>query len=109
MIVVLFENKLSPDVDSGEYEEAFARMYGLVSQMPGFISIDGYTKEDGSELAVVRFESESTLSEWKNHPDHLVVQARGREAFYESYKITVTEQVREYGFAREARADARTH
>jgi heme-degrading monooxygenase HmoA len=109
MIVVLFENKLSPDVDPGEYEEAFARMYGLVSQMPGFISIDGYTKEDGSELAVVRFESESALGEWKNNPDHLLVQARGREAFYDSYKITVATQIREYGFAREARSDAQAH
>ena len=100
MIVVLFESRPRADIDSVAYEEAFERMYGLVSQMSGFVSIDGYSKDDGTELAVVRFESERTLEAWKNDPDHLAVQARGREEFYDAYKITVATQIREYEFTR---------
>jgi heme-degrading monooxygenase HmoA len=67
--------------------------------MPGFISINGYAAEDGSGLAVVRFESEEALQAWKTHPEHMKTRARGREAFFESYKMTVaTSIIREFDF-----------
>lgn len=100
MVIVLFENRLRADIDEAEYGQAFERMFGLASQMPGFISIVGYTAADGAELAVVRFESEETLQAWRNHPEHVKTQARRREAFYESYKITVATPSREYDFQR---------
>jgi heme-degrading monooxygenase HmoA len=99
MVIVLFEQKLRADIDKAEFEQTLGRMVGLASKMPGFISIDGYTAADGGGLAVVRFESEESLKAWKFDPEHLRTQARGREAFFESYKITVATQViRSYDF-----------
>jgi heme-degrading monooxygenase HmoA len=67
--------------------------------MAGFISIDTYAGEDGAGLAVERFESEEALQAWKTHPEHVKTQARGREAFFESYRMTVaTSIIREYDF-----------
>jgi heme-degrading monooxygenase HmoA len=73
-------------------------MVGLASKTPGFISIDGYAAEDGSGLAVVRFESEEALQAWKTQAEHVKAQARGREAFYQSYRMTVASIIREYDF-----------
>jgi heme-degrading monooxygenase HmoA len=74
-------------------------MLGLASKVPGFISINGYAAADGSGLAVVRFESEEAVQAWKSNAEHVKTQARGREAFFESYKMTVaTAIVREYDF-----------
>jgi heme-degrading monooxygenase HmoA len=99
MVIVLFEHRLRGDIDKAEWEQEFGRMFGLGSRMPGFISIDGYASEDGGALAVVRFESEEAVQAWKNHPEHFKTQERGREAFFESYKMTVaTSIVREYDF-----------
>ena len=100
MVIVLFENRLQAGIDEAEYEQAFQRMLELASKMPGFISIQGYSAADGAELAVVRFESEETLEAWRNQPEHLKTQARGREAFFDSYKITVATIIREYDFDR---------
>lgn len=99
MVIVVFKNKPRQDIDRAEYEATFGHMYQLASAMPGFISIDGYAAEDGSELAVVKFESEETLAAWKNHPEHVKTQERAREEFYESYSIIVGEVIRDYTFS----------
>jgi heme-degrading monooxygenase HmoA len=99
VVIVLFEHRLRADIDKAEWEQTFGRMVGLASRMPGFISINGYAAADGSGLAVVHFESEEALQAWKTNAEHVKTQARGREAFFESYKITVaTPIIREYDF-----------
>jgi heme-degrading monooxygenase HmoA len=99
MVIALFKFRLRPDIDMAEWEQTFVRMVGLASEMPGFVSIEPYAAEDGSGLAVVRFESDEALQAWKTQPEHVLTQERGREAFFESYHMTVaTSIVREYGF-----------
>src|SRR5689334_177830 len=97
MVIAMFEHRLRADIDMAEWEATFARMVELASGMPGLISIDGYAAPDGMRLAVVRFESDEALQAWKNHPEHVRAQARGRDAFFEEYKVTVVSSVlREY-------------
>jgi heme-degrading monooxygenase HmoA len=97
MVIALFEHRLRADIDVAEWEQTFERMVALASEMPGFISVDGYASPDGMRLAVVRFGSEEDLEAWKNHPEHAQAQARGREAFFDAYKVTVASPViREY-------------
>jgi heme-degrading monooxygenase HmoA len=100
VVIVLFRARVRDGIDVAEYERTFERMVGLASEMPGFIDIEGYSAADGNgELAVVRFESVETLLAWRNHPEHLATQQRGREEFFASYQITVSEQIREYAFS----------
>jgi heme-degrading monooxygenase HmoA len=97
MVIALFEFRLRADIDVVEWEQTFERMVALASEMPGLISIDAYASPDGMRLAVVRFESDEALQAWKNHPEHLQAQSRGREAFFDEYKVTVVSSVlREY-------------
>ncbi len=98
MVIVLFEAKLREDVDQPEHDRTFERMVEVVSGMPGFISVDGYSRVGGGDLAVVRFESEEALLAWKNHPEHVAAQQRGRSEFFDSYRVTVATPTREYGF-----------
>jgi len=98
MVIALFEYRLRADIDVDEWEQTFGRMIALASETSGVVSIDAYASPDGASLAVVRFESEEALQAWKNHPEHVQAQARGREAFFDAYKVTVASPViREYG------------
>ena len=36
-------------------------MYGIVSQLPGFLSVKSFRSDDGEELTVFRFSSEDAL------------------------------------------------
>lgn len=98
MVVVLFRARVRAGIDLAEYGQTFERMLRLAASMPGFIGIEGFAGEGGDELAVVRFDSEESVAAWKDHPEHLAVQQRGRDEYFESYHITVTSLVREYGF-----------
>ncbi|MGB0096248.1 MAG: antibiotic biosynthesis monooxygenase [Solirubrobacteraceae bacterium] len=56
-------------------------MFGVASQMPGFIGIERYAAADGGELAIVKFESEEAQAAWRSHPEHVKIQRRARQAF----------------------------
>ena len=97
MVVVVFKITLRPDLAVSDYEATGTRMVELVSQMPGFLGMD-YSEIEGGELLVVRFESHEALAAWRTHPEHQAAQQRGREEFFEHYRIEVCETVRAYEF-----------
>jgi heme-degrading monooxygenase HmoA len=99
MVVVLFHIKVREDADVAEYERTSERMIDLVSAMPGFLGLEGYAGEDGSELAVARFESDEAVRAWKDQPEHVRTQERGRTEFFASYDITVAEVIRHYDWS----------
>ena len=97
MVVVVFKITLRPDVDAAEYERTGTRMVELVGEIPGFLGMD-YAETEGGELLVARFDSHESLAAWRNHPEHRAAQRRGRERFFEHYRIEVCEPVRAYEF-----------
>jgi heme-degrading monooxygenase HmoA len=107
MILALFAFRLRPEAQA-EFEPTVARMTELVRTIPGFISMDLFHADDGRMLAVPRFESEEALEKWRNHPEHLAAQKKGRDAFFEDYWIDVCSTIRSYEFHRQDEAGART-
>ncbi len=105
-VVVVFRITLRPDVPTEEYEQTGARMVELVSSMPGFLGMD-YAEVERGELLIVRFESHEALAAWRNHPEHREAQARGRERFFEHYRIEVCDEVRSYEYEGGAASPAR--
>ena len=101
MVIVVIRTKLHPQADRAAYEALNQQMFALVQTIPGFVAADGYTSSEGEEIGLVRFESLEALRAWREHPDHVVAQQRGKSEFYMSYTIEVCEVVRAYDFARE--------
>lgn len=100
MVIVLVRTKLHPEADRRAYGVLNEQMYGLVQTIPGFIGAAGYSSSEGEEVGVIRFDSLEALRAWREHPDHVVVQQRGKTEFYAAYTIEVCEVVRAYDFAR---------
>jgi heme-degrading monooxygenase HmoA len=100
MMMVLFDTVPRADIDTAQYQQAAERMYALASQMPGFISAKHYSSADGESFTMVKFESQQALEAWRRHPEHVAVQTRGREEFYERYWVLVCQSVREYEWRR---------
>src|SRR5207249_1525860 len=78
MVLALFAFRVRPDMQA-EFHQSVERMAELVRHIPGFISMDLFSSQDGRTLAVPRFESEEALLAWRNHPEHLDAQAKGKE------------------------------
>jgi heme-degrading monooxygenase HmoA len=101
MEVVLFKIRPRPDIDQDEYSRTFEEMLELAAQSPGFIGIDGYAGEDGSELAVARFESTEAIDLWRDNPRHVQARERGRREFFDAYEITIGTVGRHYDWSRD--------
>lgn len=100
-VVVFFKIDRRPEAGTPEYEALDRRMYEIVSDIPGFISIKSYASEDGDHLSIVRFRSEGALEAWRTQPEHREAQRRGREEFYSHYWIQICKVVREYEWWRD--------
>jgi heme-degrading monooxygenase HmoA len=99
MEVVLFKIQTRPDINQEEYQSAFEHMVELVSTMPGFKGIEGFSGEDGSELAIAQFESPEDVAEWRDNPEHVRTRQRGRDEFFASYDITIATVGRHYSWS----------
>lgn len=101
MVVIVFRSRMRqdlPEAPLGELGAMAQRMYELASAMPGFVSYKDFVAEDGENVSIVEFESPEALAAWRNHPEHVLAQARGRAEFFAEYHIQVCAPVRDYSF-----------
>jgi heme-degrading monooxygenase HmoA len=97
VVTVIFRSRLRDEGDP-EYAEWAPRMLELAKAMPGFVSFERFTGDDGERLALIAFRTLENVKAWREHPEHRAAQRLGRERFYSEYTITVAEQVRSYSF-----------
>lgn len=96
-VVVIGDLKLRDGVQAGEYDRLGERMYGIVSRLPGFLSVKSFKADDGEELTVFRFATEEALEAWRTHPEHVETMKRGHAEFYASGFLQICKVIREVG------------
>lgn len=87
MYLTIFRNRKRADMDTAAYQADNARMEEQAAAQPGFCSIKGFVAEDGEVVAISEWDSEEAAKAWGSHPEHAVVQARGRSEYYDSYTL----------------------
>ena len=97
---VIFTSHRKPGIED-DYYDASARMLELASQMPGFLGIESARNPEGLGITVSYWESEEAIKNWRTHAEHLVVQRKGREQFYEWYESRVGRVERAVSFKSE--------
>jgi heme-degrading monooxygenase HmoA len=108
MVLVTFKVTVREDVDQEAFHQTAGRMMELVSKLPGFRGIEwfGALQDPRTQLALAQFDSHETVKAWKQNPEHLLAQKRGKEEFFERYHIQIADIAREYGYPTEAPATA---
>ena len=96
MIVVVFKASIAEL--GAEYRETAARMRALAMARYGCTG-GSSTSEDGLEISVSHWPDMAQVQAWKNDPEHILAQQRGRDRWYQSYSVQIAELVREYGSA----------
>ena len=80
------------------YAEDTETILELAKQQPGFLGIEAAGDDDLS-IAVSYWDSDESIQAFKQLAEHLVIQERGRESYYRSYKVRVARVERDYGFS----------
>ena len=91
---VIFTSIRTSD-DSG-YSEAAKRMAELAAVQPGFLGFESARNEIG--ITVSYWDNLESIRNWKNNAEHLLIQQKGKNSFYRSYKTRVCKVERDYGF-----------
>lgn len=61
--------------------------------------------EGDQEIAISYWESEEAIVAWREHPEHMEAQERGRDHWYRNYSVKVMEVQRAYGSGSEDNTD----
>jgi heme-degrading monooxygenase HmoA len=96
---VIVSSKLDADHLDG-YAAMDQRMTELGRAQPGYLGRESKTDADGRELTVLYYRDAESIAAWKQQPDHLEAQRRGREQWYADYRIEVAKVERAYTFER---------
>ena len=93
MVVVIFRNRLREE-HLEEYGSVAPRILELAKGMPGFVSFDAFTSDDGERVSVIHFETLEHVRAWREHQEHRAAQKQGREQFFSEYSLQICEELR---------------
>jgi heme-degrading monooxygenase HmoA len=95
MVVVTFRNRMAPGADAQEYGQRVAKLFEIVSAMPGFQGIRSYESADGERLSLIEFDSHESLETWRENAEHVIAQELGKTRYYSEYHLQICDLVRE--------------
>ncbi len=72
-----------------------ASMEALAKEQPGFLGIE--SARDSLGITVSYWADQQAARGWKQVAAHLVAQRRGREVWYQDYRVRVATVERDYG------------
>jgi heme-degrading monooxygenase HmoA len=93
MYAVIFKAQVA-ELDD-EYRQVAKRMRQLATEKygcTGFCSV----AEGDEEIAVSYWENEAQIKAWKNDPEHLAAQEKGKSKWYRSCQVQVVRILRDY-------------
>ncbi len=93
MFAVIFRAKIAQLDD--DYQATAEKIRRLAINQYGCLEFTS-CREGDYEIAISYWESESQIVEWRTNSEHLIAQGKGRQKWYESYSVQVTEIKREY-------------
>ncbi len=88
-IITVFRSRLRPGAEP-DYLPLAKRMLTLASAMPGFVDFKSFTADDGERVSIVIFADAAAHDAWRDHPEHVAAQRRGKSDLYESFDISVS-------------------
>ncbi|MBI3191051.1 MAG: antibiotic biosynthesis monooxygenase [Pedosphaera parvula] len=94
---VIFTSQRSA-TDEG-YGAMAQRMVDLAAQQPGFLGVESVRGTDGLGITVSYWQSLEAIARWKAQSEHRVAQQKGKDVWYQHYRLRICRVEREYGFA----------
>ena len=90
---VIFTSVLKPNDD---YSVVAKRMEELARTQLGFLGMESARDEIG--ITVSYWENLEAIKNWKENVEHKIAQQKGKEEFYQSYKVEICKVERNYTF-----------
>ncbi|RCX23461.1 heme-degrading monooxygenase HmoA [Fontibacillus phaseoli] len=94
MYAVIFSSQRT-EGDHG-YGAMADKMEQLASKQPGFVGVESVRESSGAGITVSYWESLEAIQNWKKNEAHLIAQEKGKQDWYQHYKVRICKVEREY-------------
>ena len=94
--VVFTSTRTAGDNGYGAMADAMGE---LAAQQPGYLGIESVRDGSGIGITVSYWRDESAARAWKDVAAHRIAQSRGRERWYEDYRVRIATVHRDYALA----------
>lgn len=94
-VAVIFSSRRTGH-GAADYDAAAVEMEALAERQPGFLGIESARNADGTGITVSYWATVAHAQAWKGVAEHRAVQQRGRDEWYESYRVRIAEVTRDY-------------
>ncbi|MFN8300243.1 MAG: antibiotic biosynthesis monooxygenase [Chitinophagales bacterium] len=86
---------LRTEGDNG-YHAMSEHMVALAQQQPGYLGHE--SAREGVGITVSYWESLEAIKSWKADSEHQLAQTKGRQEWYQSFKVRICKVERDYGW-----------
>lgn len=87
--MAFFVIELSDDLEN--FEAMSFKINELVKQQDGYIRGEDFETTDGKYITTCYWRSLEDIKHWRNHLQHQLAIKLGKEKWFKSYKITISE------------------
>ncbi len=79
-----------------DYSNTSAKMMTLAAKQKGFLGVE--TAREKLGITVSYWESLEAIKNWKENTKHSLARRKGRELWYETFKVRICKVEKAYGF-----------
>lgn len=83
-------------VDDG-YSELNDELYEEALSFDGYIGAESLRNAEGFGVAVLYWKDAESIKRWANYAKHIRAKQKGKELWYEGYRVRIAKVEREYG------------
>jgi len=83
------------DQDAG-YAKMNDLLSGILRDQPGYLGMESVSGEIG--ITVSYWQNLDSILAWKNQKDHQLAQNKGKQQWYDQYKVRICKVERDYSF-----------
>lgn len=92
---VIFTSKRT-EGHTDEYDSETQKMIALLANQEGFLGFENASEEIG--ITISYWKDIASIMAWRNNLGHLAAQKKGKDSFYETFKVRIAKVERDYSF-----------
>ena len=92
---VIFNSTLA--TEDPAYQDTAKQMETLAAQQPGYLGIDS-ARRGANGITVSYWKTKEDIQAWRSQLEHQVAQQRGKDHWYQHYRIRVAKVERDYEY-----------
>ncbi len=96
--IALVRWRAFPEADPAAISASLQHLHDVERSLPGFISYQDFSAEDGANLTVLEFAGDAAIAQWRTHPEFVKELEQARQTLVSEYHFQFCTPLRVHVF-----------